>query len=792
MQDQGKRLLLAVALALGVMMIWQVMFPGEKPKPKPATDGSGSAAEVVPANNGFDDEVKPPAPPATGSGSAAGVGSGPGSGSATAEAPATAPVPAVLEGYGIRIKFASSWAISRVPAAAKGKPDQLVVSHSDDNKTAKTLTVIPAPVKGATVPPIRVPDHTGFSCGPPDPANPALGGPRTATAPQINPPIATAPPAPPEPCKGTQQTFAFDKVSIATSTCGGAITSWQLLAKKYEREPRKGQMIHPQGKGALLVNFDKNSTVVIPAEAEWTASNITADGITYTWDSPDIRVVKQLTFLPDDFLIKTKLTFEGKTAKAARQILKVTSYGFQDPKQSTAHARGNIEWKAACLRGEDVHVSSYKTLLAEPNGRGENGVQWAGFAEGYVPGSRFTAAQAGQFLNVTAPNPRANDLIACNGYASPAVAGLMRVDLVFPEMTLQADGTTSTREMATYIGPTSYEVLEAADAKVGFSTGFKEVPDFGWFGVIGRPLLWILHKLYELVSNWGLAIVLLTCLVKGATLIFTTRSMRSMKAMAALAPKMKELQEKHKDDRARLQQETMGLYKQYGVNPLAGCLPMLLQMPIWIALYRMLSSAGELYLEPLIPGWIVDLTSPDPYHILPVVLIATMFLQSKLQPQTQTGLQAKILMYGLPLMFGVASFFFPSGLSLYIVTNALLSAAHSVWMNKYDKKGPAMVAAIARQASGGGGGGGGGGKGGEPKAGKAKPAVIEVEDRSTALATAPRDTRAADSSTERDDDDDGDGDAPDEAPASSEAGVAAAGPRARRPGRPRRKRRGRN
>ena len=118
--------------------------------------------------------------------------------------------------------------------------------------------------------------------------------------------------------------------------------------------------------------------------------------------------------------------------------------------------------------------------------------------------------------------------------------------------------------------------------------------------------------------------------------------MRSMKAMAALAPQMKALQEKYKDDRQRLQAETMALYKQHGVNPIAGCLPILLQMPIWLALYRMLSSAGELYQQPFIPGWIDDLTTTDPYHILPIVLIATMFVQARLTPATGDSRAAEV------------------------------------------------------------------------------------------------------------------------------------------------------
>jgi YidC/Oxa1 family membrane protein insertase len=145
-------------------------------------------------------------------------------------------------------------------------------------------------------------------------------------------------------------------------------------------------------------------------------------------------------------------------------------------------------------------------------------------------------------------------------------------------------------------------------------------------------------------------------------------------------------------DRQRLQAETMALYKTHNVNPIAGCLPILMQMPIWLALYRMLSSAGELYQQPFIPGWIDDLTAPDPYKILPIILMVTMFLQARLTPQTGTSGQQKMIMYGMPLMFGVMSFFFPAGLTLYIFTNTCLSALHSIWMNKYDKKSLELVA----------------------------------------------------------------------------------------------------
>ena len=183
-------------------------------------------------------------------------------------------------------------------------------------------------------------------------------------------------------------------------------------------------------------------------------------------------------------------------------------------------------------------------------------------------------------------------------------------------------------------------------------------------------------------GNWGIAIILLTVMVKLATLYWTNKSMKSMKAMAALKPEMEALQKKFGDDRQKMQQAQMELFKRHGVNPLAGCLPMLLQMPIWMGLYRMLSHAGELHQAVFIPGWLDDLTLQDPYYILPVSLMGLMFLQSKLQPTTGDNAQQKMLTYGLPLMFGVMGLWFPAGLTVYITTNTVLGLLHTLYMKR--------------------------------------------------------------------------------------------------------------
>ena len=236
-------------------------------------------------------------------------------------------------------------------------------------------------------------------------------------------------------------------------------------------------------------------------------------------------------------------------------------------------------------------------------------------------------------------------------------------------------------------GPKNYTSSSQADDAAGFATGFKKTVDLGWFAFIGRPLLWLLQQFYAFVGNWGIAIILLTLLVKARDAVLDDQvdavDEGDGRARAADEGAAGEVQGRPpaapgRDD---------GALQAHNVNPLAGCLPILLQMPIWLALYRMLSSAGELYQQPFIPGWIDDLTAPDPYHILPVVLVVTMFAAGAAQRRRPaTSGQQKMIQYGMPLMFGVMSFFFPAGLTLYIFTNTCLSALHSIYMNKFDTK----------------------------------------------------------------------------------------------------------
>ncbi len=606
MQDQGRRLLIAVVLALGVLFLYNTFSP--KQEPPPTANGSASLVSPKPATPG----VGVPA------------------GSSAAPAPASAP--------------GSATPGSATPAPA-GKP-------------------------------------------------------------------ASELPRPPE------QTISLpfeNFVATFSSYCGG-LTSWQLTDKRYEHDETGGQllpvrtkltMLNPSGEsvkvpdadlanvpecGAFDVNF-ASSTFVVPPHAVWKGEQLGKTEVRYTYASDQLEIVKTFTVMPDQFLVRmgVQVSVHVPEGTEARQQLAVSVYGFQDPttiKKSglwegiKAWLRGpRRTWVSSTLRDGTIVQTDVEGVLEWP--RFEPSIEWTGFEQPYLLDGYAPRLREGERVE---KHTRASD--GTNGRPR----GFMQTDLLFPMTTFKHGDAPLTKEVVGYLGPKNHDDLQEADAAAGFTTGFNKTIDLGWFAFIGRPLLWLLQKFHGVVGNWGLAIILLTFLVKGLTLYWTTRSMRSMKAMAALAPQMKALQAKYADDKQRQQAETMALYKQHNVNPVAGCLPILLQMPIWLALYRMLSSAGELYQRPFILGWIDDLTAPDPFHILPVVLVVTMFVQARLQPASVDSAQQKLLQYGMPLMFGVMSFVFPAGLTIYIFTNTVLSAVHSIYMNKFDKQSLAIAA----------------------------------------------------------------------------------------------------
>jgi YidC/Oxa1 family membrane protein insertase len=250
---------------------------------------------------------------------------------------------------------------------------------------------------------------------------------------------------------------------------------------------------------------------------------------------------------------------------------------------------------------------------------------------------------------------------------------LYAVQMVLPLGEL-APGAAKAHESLLFAGPQEEHKLAA------LAPGLELVKDYGWFTVLAKPLFWVLDQLHKVIQNWGWSIVALVVLLKIAFYWLNASAYRSMAKMKALGPRITDLRERYKEKPQLMQQEMMRIYREEKVNPLGGCLPILAQMPFFIALYWVLLSSVEMRNAPWV-GWIVDLSAPDPWFVLPLLMTASSLLQVWLQPAPADPTQAK-MMWMMPIIFGVMFFFFPAGLVLYWLTNNILSIAQQWWINR--------------------------------------------------------------------------------------------------------------
>ena len=251
-------------------------------------------------------------------------------------------------------------------------------------------------------------------------------------------------------------------------------------------------------------------------------------------------------------------------------------------------------------------------------------------------------------------------------YTRQLPQGLYAAGVIVPGGAL-APGASITLTMPLYAGPQEQEKLAA------LAPGLDLAVDYGWLTVIAAPLFWVLQWIYGWAGNWGVAIIILTILIKLLFYPLSEASYRSMAKMRMVAPKLQRLKEQFGDDRQRMQQAMMELYKVEKINPLGGCLPIVIQIPVFIALYWVLLGSVELRQAPF-ALWIDDLSAQDPWFILPILMGATMIIQTRLNPEPPDPVQAKIMKI-MPIAFSIFFFFFPAGLVLYWLVNNILSIA---------------------------------------------------------------------------------------------------------------------
>lgn len=365
-----------------------------------------------------------------------------------------------------------------------------------------------------------------------------------------------------------------------------------------------------------------------------------------------IKVEKIFTFNPDNYTISLDVKVYNLTNSPLNQIPKLSWQQYFDPKKeldSYGHD-GPVASVANSIERLEV-----KDLVKEKT-YGPN-VLWGGYESKYFIASFIPG------------NPSLTNLILnhdANNMVSVSIKG---------QKELIPGNQSSNFNYTLYLGPKEQNLLKA------HNVGLEDSIDFGsWLKWLAMPLLWVLNFIHNYIANYGMAIIILTLLIKIIFWPLGNLSYKSMQEMKNLQPKIAELKEKYKSDQAKISQETMALYKTHKVNPFGGCLPMLIQIPIFFGLYKALLYSIELRHSPLF-WWIQDLSAKDPYYITPIIMGATQFIQQKMTPTMGDPMQAKLMLF-MPVVFTFFFLNFPSGLVIYWLFNNVLSIGQQYYINK--------------------------------------------------------------------------------------------------------------
>ncbi|MGC9196134.1 MAG: membrane protein insertase YidC [Syntrophobacteraceae bacterium] len=398
-----------------------------------------------------------------------------------------------------------------------------------------------------------------------------------------------------------------------------------------------------------------------------------AKNISFQAEVPgQIRITKIFTVKPDSYAMTMEIRVRNLSKKNFSDRLG-TSFYFRP---YTTGERYNPSRLTYSIKGSNHDVGPKEF---DKPGVIPSTIDWLAYQDNYFIQAIIPATQGSYQLIPREINPEDPDKV------------ITRVVYLTGSFDL-APNEAKTFTLDLYSGPKEISALNMADHNLAASV------DYGWFSFLAKPLLAVLQWIYGYVGNYGLAIILLTIMIKIIFWPLTHKSYTSMQKMKKLQPKIQQIREKYKDDREKLNQELMQVYKTYKVNPAGGCLPMLLQIPVFFALYRMLEETVQLRHKPFIL-WINDLTAPDRLHMgfsvtlpfignldgLPVLTILmgiTMFLQQKMTPTGGDPMQEKIMLL-MPVMFTVFFINFPSGLVLYWFVNNLLSIAQQYWINRH-------------------------------------------------------------------------------------------------------------
>jgi YidC/Oxa1 family membrane protein insertase len=483
-----------------------------------------------------------------------------------------------------------------------------------------------------------------------------------AQAPGTAVPAAPGAAAAPVPAKAERITITTDVIKADIDTAGGVIRRLELLKYRDGVDPSKNQVLFDvSGNNVYLAQtgligngpagaLPNHNTLFVARPGVRAIDGNNQVQLVLEAEQGGVKLTKTFTFKRGDYVIDVRHDVTNLNAAPVAPSLYL-----------------QLEHDGNKPAGDSYFNSSYTGPTLYTSNDKYQKLKFENIEKGNV--EHATKANDGwialsQHFFVSAFIPA--DKVQRDIYTKKVDNNLYAIGTVIPLGNIAPNATVSS-DTRLYSGPQTEKVLER------IAPGLELVKDYSWLTIIAKPMFWVMDQIHSVLGNWGWTIIAFTILIKLLFFPLSAAGYRSMAKMKTVTPKMQAIRERYKNDPAKMNQATMELYKAEKINPLGGCLPILVQMPVFIALYWVLQASVEMRGAPWV-GWIHDLTAPDPWYILPVLYAISMFLTQKMNPAPADPVQAKMMLF-MPLAFSVMFFFFPSGLVLYWVVNNIISMA---------------------------------------------------------------------------------------------------------------------
>ena len=486
-------------------------------------------------------------------------------------------------------------------------------------------------------------------------------------------------PAAAEPFKSERITVTTDLFRVDVDTLGGTIKRLELLKFKDGVDATKNQVLFDVDAGTGKTYLAQTGLIGVAGLPNHQTGFIAKPGprmlgdgnqvqLVLEAESAGVKLTKTYTFKRGDYVIDVRHDVTNVGAAPVKPELYLQLV--HDGNKPAGDSYFNSSYTGPTLYTAEDHYKKLKfeTLEKEAVEAAKTGKDAVQDHPTKADNGWFAISQH-FFVSAFVPQ----DKLARTIFTKKVTTNQYAIGTIQQLGTL-APGATVTNEAKLYSGPQESKLLEKV------TPGLDLVKDYGFLTIIAKPIFWVMDHIHQVLGNWGWTIIAFTILIKLAFFPLSAAGYRSMAKVKLVTPKMQAIRERYKGDPAKMNQATMELYKTEKINPLGGCLPILVQMPVFIALYWVLQASVEIRGAPWI-GWITNLAAPDPWYILPVLYAISMYITTKLNPAPADPMQAKMMLF-MPLAFSVMFFFFPSGLVLYWVVNNVLSIGQQYVISK--------------------------------------------------------------------------------------------------------------